>query len=87
MYNYPENSGHAVAEIKVDGRWQLCDPTYGLYYTTEPGNNLNPYLLSFEELRNGGAAQPRVAKIISRHFGVDLFANPEIFIQENQPEL
>ena len=36
--NYPENDGHAVVEIKIDGKWADYDPTYVSYYTTTPEN-------------------------------------------------
>lgn len=51
--NYPEGSGHAVVEIKMDGKWSVYDPTYALYYTTTPENSKNPEVLSFEDLRAG----------------------------------
>lgn len=34
MHNYPKADGHTVAEIKVDGKWRLYDPTYSAYYTS-----------------------------------------------------
>ncbi|TLP61141.1 MULTISPECIES: D-glucuronyl C5-epimerase family protein [Pseudomonas] len=47
LLNYPKNDGHAVAEIKVDGHWQLYDPTYGAFYTR--AGSERP--LSFEALK------------------------------------
>lgn len=38
MYNYPKADGHTVAEIKVDGKWRLYDPTYSAYYISGEGS-------------------------------------------------
>ncbi len=48
LANYPENSGHAVTEIFVDGKWRVFDPTYGLYFKDAASGEI----MSFEELRN-----------------------------------
>ena len=81
LSNYPKNNGHTVTEIKVRGRWQLYDPTFGLYYTSEPENTENPYILSFDELHAGGAQLPGVVRVIRRVYGAgtDNFADPIIF--------
>ena len=62
--NYPENNGHAVAEVKIDGHWCIYDPTYGSYFTTTPNNKDNPYVLSFDELRNGRGDDGDVSHIV-----------------------
>ena len=51
--NYPEGSGHAVIEAKIDEKWAMYDPTYALYYTKTPENTKSPIVLSFKELREG----------------------------------
>lgn len=51
LYNYPKNTGHVVAEVFYDNKWHLYDTTYSGYFTTEPENVTNPYVLSFDELK------------------------------------
>jgi len=48
LHNYPKADGHTVAEIKVDGKWRLYDPTYSAYYTS--GKNARKDALSYEEI-------------------------------------
>ncbi|MDR1920813.1 MAG: hypothetical protein LBS31_03610 [Candidatus Adiutrix sp.] len=84
LHNFPVNAGHTLAEIKVNGRWQLYDPTYGLYYTAEPENSLDPQVLGYEELRRGGALAPGVARVAGnekRLAAGGAFADPLIFTQ------
>lgn len=85
--NYPKNNGHAVVEIKIDGKWAVYDPTYALYYTMTPEDEKHPTVLSFEELRNGyGRNATRViaseshitGKVSYEFMGPDIYelANP-----------
>lgn len=53
MYNYPTNLGHTVAEVFYEGKWHLYDTTYSAYFTTDPSNVVNPYVLSFDEIKRG----------------------------------
>ncbi|WP_206460028.1 transglutaminase-like domain-containing protein [Anaerovorax sp. IOR16] len=53
LANYPKGTGHAVVEIKVNGKWAVYDPSFGSFYTTTPENKRSPYVLSLKELRAG----------------------------------
>ena len=53
LSNYPEGTGHAVVECKINGEWSMYDPTYALYYTVTPEEKRNPKVVSFEDLRAG----------------------------------
>lgn len=53
MYNYPKDNGHTVSEVFYNGKWNLYDTTYSAFFTTEPSNIINPYVLSFAEIKNG----------------------------------
>lgn len=64
MGNYPINDGHVVAEIKVNNKWCVYDPTYAAYYTITPEDAKNPYVLSFEELRAGRAKDKGVTRVV-----------------------
>jgi hypothetical protein len=64
LANYPEGSGHAVIECWVEGRWQLYDPTFGSYFTATPDETENPYVLSFQELREGKGRESHVVEIV-----------------------
>mgnify|MGYP005761114039 CR=1 FL=1 len=64
MANYPENSGHVVAEVYVDGKWGVYDPTYNMYFTTTPEDQGSPNVLSLEELRNGRGDDADVTQIL-----------------------
>lgn len=88
MANYPKNTGHVVAEVYIDGRWQVYDSTYGVYFTTTPEEAENPILLSFEELRSGRGSDPDVTEIVLFEEKVtsDMargFISPEIYVQAN----
>ncbi|MBI5102215.1 MAG: PKD domain-containing protein [Nitrospirae bacterium] len=64
LANYPPGNGDTTAEFRWDGKWRLYGPLYGAYYTTEPGNDINPYVLSFDELREGGGQDPSSSLVI-----------------------
>ena len=59
LLNFPPNNGHAVAELFVDGKWRLYDPTFGVYYARVSPEGTED-VLSFEELRAGGATEKGV---------------------------
>gem|GEM_PF-1588707 len=88
LYNYPPNNGHNVAELFVDGRWQVYDPTYAAYYTPEPENEVNPLVLSFDQLQNGQGEFPGVSRVVENPdrlnaggAGALAFVGPEIYVQ------
>lgn len=88
MANYPKNAGHVVAEIKVNGKWGVYDPTYDIYYTTTPDDTKNPYVLSLDELKSGRGKDTDVKKVIGfperliSQMAND-FASPEIYTLAN----
>ncbi|XOB65737.1 transglutaminase-like domain-containing protein [Deferribacteres bacterium DY0037] len=55
LHNFPANYGHTVAEVFYNGKWHLYDTTYSAYFTTEPGNIVDPYILSFDEINKGNS--------------------------------
>lgn len=63
--NYPTDDGHAVAELWINGKWSVYDPTYASYYTDTLYNSTNPNVLSFEELRKGEGKRKDVALILN----------------------
>jgi hypothetical protein len=88
LYNYPPSYGHNVAELLVDGRWQVYDPTYAAYYTPEPENEVNPVVLSFDQLQDGEGEFPGVSRVVKNperlNVGGELalgFIGPEIYVQ------
>lgn len=80
LLNYPKGDGHAVAEIKTDGRWALYDPTYGAFYTLK-GSEVP---LSLAELRLAYARGRDVTIHQSSHrTGADYYTGRNIFIKAN----
>ncbi|WAF85590.1 hypothetical protein NRL37_26510 [Metapseudomonas otitidis] len=80
LLNYPANDGHAVAEIKIDGKWVLYDPTYGAFYTLKDAE----VPLSFAELQSAYAAGGEVVTHHnSRREGVDSYTGRNIFTKAN----
>lgn len=82
--NFPKGSGHAVIEILADGKWSVYDPTYAAYYTTTPDETKTPYVLSFEELKNGQGKEQNVTRIIGNESHIlgetsYLYIGPEIY--------
>lgn len=49
LHNYPANNGHTVAEIRLNGKWVLYDPTFGAIYTR--AGDADP--LSYAEIKAG----------------------------------
>lgn len=64
LANY-NNSGHAVLEAKINNHWSMYDSTYNSFYTTTPENLINPYVLSFQELKEGKGTADNVSLIIN----------------------
>lgn len=62
--NYPRNDGHAVAELWINGKWNLYDPTYASFYTDTADNEIDPNVLSFSELRKGEGKRKGVVLIL-----------------------
>lgn len=90
MGNYPQNTGHAVAELYINGKWSVYDPTYAAYYTTTPGNTTNPNVLSFEELRSGMGQKPDVQVVVYNRERLEqgqpysyMYLGPEIYTRAN----
>jgi hypothetical protein len=88
LYNYPPDNGHVVTELFVDGRWQVYDPTYAAYYTPEPENEVNPVVLSFDQLQDGEGGFPGVSRVVKNPerlnaggAGALAFVGPEIYVQ------
>ncbi|WP_175254276.1 D-glucuronyl C5-epimerase family protein [Pseudomonas sp. BMW13] len=81
LLNYPANDGHAVAEIKIDGKWRLYDPTYGAFYTLK-GSDLP---LSLSDLQSAYAAHGDQVVIHheSRRAGADSYTGRGIFTKAN----
>lgn len=80
LFNYPENSGHAVAELFVNNKWTLYDPTYGTFYVKNQGGDGNP--LSYSEIQSAYRAQPDSVRRVTATYrsGLDKFTGKEIFL-------
>lgn len=77
FYNWPENDGHTVAEVLVDGRWMVFDPTYHIYYAYESAKG-NP--LSYEEISSGyNEGVPIVLMGGNGRLGLDGFTGANIY--------
>jgi len=80
LYNYPENMGHTVAEIKFGDKWHLYDPTYNAFYALEADGEA----LSFLEIKNAYQAGVNVVEYIgSAREGGDGFTGKGIFLNAN----
>ena len=86
LSNYPANNGHTVTELFIDGHWSVYDPTYGIYYTTEPDNSADPYVLGFDELRAGRGDDPDISRVVGNPqrlavggSGAAAYAGPAIY--------
>jgi hypothetical protein len=65
LYNFPKNNGHTMVELKIDGKWQVYDPTYGSFYVKESDQNTIP--LSLQEIREAlqnGLKVKRIGQVI-----------------------
>ncbi|NPV90657.1 MAG: transglutaminase domain-containing protein [Firmicutes bacterium] len=64
LANFPQNTGHAVAELCINGKWSVYDPTYAAYFTNTPNDERTPNVLSFKELRDGKGYEPEVVRVV-----------------------
>lgn len=80
LLNYPENDGHAVAEIKLKDKWALYDPTYGAFYTL-PGSDIPLSFYEIKESYERGAAV--VVHHNSKRDGVNDYTGRNIFTKAN----
>ncbi len=78
LYNYPEGMGHTVAEIYVDGKWRLYDPTFeGFYHASSDPKNA----LSFSEVVEGYSQGVDIIGVFNnKRFGVDEFTGRKIYL-------
>jgi len=80
FYNYPESNGHVVAEIKINNKWHLYEPTYNAFYTLSRSDEV----LSFEEIKDAYTAGLEVMiHMDSNRRGSNLFTGKEIFTRAN----
>ncbi|MDG9927955.1 MULTISPECIES: D-glucuronyl C5-epimerase family protein [unclassified Pseudomonas] len=80
MLNYPDSDGHALAEIKIGDKWQLYDPTYGVYYTLAGSDAL----LSFAEVKS--AYEKGLEVVVhqdSQRKGAAAYTGKDIFTRAN----
>lgn len=78
LHNYPANNGHTVAEIRLNKKWALYDPTFGAFYTRVGA----PDPLSYDEIKSG--YDEGLAIEIhhdSRRDGLEAFTGRSIFTQ------
>lgn len=81
LANYPKNNGHTVAELFIDKRWRLYDPTYGAYYVPDQHPDAQP--MSLAEILSAYASRPTsVRRVVTtwRH-GLDDFTDRDIFVK------
>ena len=46
----PELRSHAISEIFYDGKWHLYDPTFGIFFYSNPDYDSTGYVISFHDL-------------------------------------
>src|SRR5712692_2374082 len=46
----PELRSHAISEIFYDGKWHLYDPTFGIFFYSNPDYDNTGYVISFHDL-------------------------------------
>lgn len=71
LYNYPVNNGHVVTEEQINGKWQVYDPSFASYYTTDPSNTTDPVCLSFDQLHAGQGSQPGAMVVVNNRLHLD----------------
>lgn len=64
LANYPTNNGHAVAELKIGGKWRVYDPTYESFFVRGDPHLSSPDVLSFQELREGKGRARDVVRVV-----------------------
>lgn len=50
IFGVVNQGSHALAEVYYDGQWHLFDPTYGLFFYSEPDYNQTGHIASFAEV-------------------------------------
>lgn len=78
LYNYPKEFGHTVAEIYVDNKWRLYDPTFeGFYHIpSEP-----QHALSFSEIVDGySRGRDIVGRFNNKRLGIEGFTGRGIYL-------
>ncbi|TKR56514.1 transglutaminase domain-containing protein [Allopusillimonas ginsengisoli] len=80
LLNYPHADGHAVAELFVQGKWRLYDPSYNTFYIDK--NDAGGLPLSFNEIRTLYKTSPEQVEIVSNMYrpGMELFTGRNIFV-------
>jgi Transglutaminase-like superfamily len=46
----PELRSHAISEVFYDGKWHLYDPTFGIFFYSNPDYDNTGYVISFHDL-------------------------------------
>lgn len=81
LYNYPENDGHTIPELFLNGKWMAFDPTYHLYYAHSDTPTIP---LSYEEVYFAYVKNmPVVAVGGNKRLGADEFTERNIYVQAN----
>lgn len=79
LYNYPKGFGHTVAEIFVDGKWRLYDPTFEGYYFYADDSERKA--ISFSEIVEGYSSGRSVeGYFANRRDGFDKFTGEAIYL-------
>jgi hypothetical protein len=50
MFGLVNQGGHSVIEVYYDNAWHLVDPTYGIFFYSQPDHDSNGHILSMKEL-------------------------------------
>lgn len=81
FYNHPKNSGHAVAELFINNRWALYDPTYGTFYIKKGATEGRA--LSYSEIRSAYNLQPSSIRRVTATYrpGLEKFTGRDIFLK------
>ncbi len=87
LYNYPTSEmGHTVSEVYYNSKWNLYDTTFSGYFTTDIENLIDPYVLSFEELKNGKNSFLYINNLNRYYKTVDIqrnFISHDIYLKSN----
>jgi hypothetical protein len=83
LFNSPSGDGHSLAELRIDGKWELYDPTFGACFASDKVSGAGSFekasadnpdrrkVLSFEELREAALAGERDFKRIILFDNID----------------
>ena len=80
LYNYPKNDGHTLAEVFIDNKWHLYDPTFDTTYNSIEKSG-EP-LLSFAETLERYKTRPNSIKIKTNNYRPDFesYTGKNIFL-------